>query len=135
MAKKTQQTRSIPAKKNAARTAPTAVAASSKRRAQETAAQAAEPANDEEQPRSGAALRVVESEPAVPVRWASVQPGAREVLGLYEQRSGELCFPGVTFESLAAKAHRVDELAESVAKARLSPVKKWPPADHAPRAR
>jgi hypothetical protein len=123
MAKKTQQTRSIPAKKNAVRTPPAPVAAGSKRRTQEAstpaAVQAAEPANEGEQPRSGAALRVVESEPALPMRWANLQPGAREVLGLYEQRAGELCFPGVTFESLAAKANRVDELAENVAKARL----------------
>lgn len=80
--------------------------------------QAAEPANDGDEPQSGAALRVVDSEQAVPVRWGNLQPGAREVLGLYEQRAGELCFPGVTFESLAAKANRVDELAENVAKAR-----------------
>jgi hypothetical protein len=46
-------------------------------------------------------------------------PGAREVLGLYAQRANELCFPGVTFESLAAQASRIDQLSENVEKAKL----------------
>jgi hypothetical protein len=61
----------------------------------------------------------VADESALPVRWSNLPPGAREVLGLYEQRANELCFPGVTFESLAAKANRVDQFSENVEKARL----------------
>lgn len=41
------------------------------------------------------------------------------MLVLYEQRAGELRFPGVTFESLAAQADRIDQFSESVAKAKL----------------
>lgn len=126
MAKKTQQTRSVPAKKHAARTPPPA-AAGSKRRTQEAPAiQAAAPGSESEQPRSGTSLRVVTTEAArvvdesaLPVRWPNLPPGAREVLELYEQRANELCFPGVTFESLAAKANRIDQLSENVEKARL----------------
>jgi len=125
MAKKTQQTR-VPAKKNAARTPPPAATTSKRRTQAAPAVQAAAPASETEQPRSGTALRVVPTEeervaeePALPVRWANLQPGAREVLGLYERRANELCFPGVTFESLAAQADRIDQLAESVRKAKL----------------
>ena len=115
MAKKTQQNRSVPAKKNAARVPPTA-AVGTKRRTQEAPEiQAAAPS-----------LRVVATEQAavadesgLEVRWPNLQQGAREVLGLYEQRADELCFPGVTFESLAAQANRIDQLSENVEKARL----------------
>lgn len=124
MAKKTQQARSVPAKKNAARTPPPA-ASGNKRRAQEAPAmKAAASESDTEQPRSGT-LRVVETEqvsvadePELPVRWPNLQRGARQVLGLYEQRADELRFPGVTFESLAAQADRIDQFSESVAKAK-----------------
>ena len=126
MAKKTQQTRTVPAKKNAARTPPPA-AASSKRRTQEApATKAAASRSETEEPRSATSLRVVApepkrvaEEPALPTRWVTLQRGAREVLGLYEQRADELRFPGVTFESLAAQADRIDQLAESVEKARV----------------
>ena len=125
MAKKTQQNRSVPATKNA-RVPPTAVAGS-KRRSQEAAAiKAAAPGSETERPGFGASLRVVATEQvpvadesAEPVRWPNLQRGAREVLGLYEQRASELCFPGVSFESLAAQAHRIDQLSENVEKARL----------------
>jgi len=120
MAKKTQQNRSIPAKKNAARMPPTAAAGV--KRTQEVPALESET----ERPLSGTSLRVVATEQvadadesALPVRWANLQPGAREVLGLYEQRANELCFPGVSFESLAAQANRIDQLSENVEKARL----------------
>lgn len=126
MAKKTQQTRSVPAKKNAARTPPTAAAAGKRRTQEAPAIKAAAPGSETEKPRSGAALRVVATEPvqsadesALPVRWANLPAGAREVLELYEQRANELCFPGVTFESLAAKANRIDQFSENVERARL----------------
>jgi len=93
---------------------------------------AAAPKRATEQPRSATSLRIVATEQvsladkadepdesALPVRWANLQQGAREVLGLYEERANELCFPGVSFESLAAQADRVSQLAEQVEKAKL----------------
>lgn len=126
MAKKTQQRRSVPAKNNTARMPPTA-AAGMKRRTQEVAAtKAAVPENDTERPRSERSLRAVPpeqvpaaDESAEPVRWPNLPRGAREVLGLYEQRARELCFPGVTFESLATQADRIDQLSQNVERARL----------------
>lgn len=57
--------------------------------------------------------------PAPPVRWGNLQRGAREVLGLFEERADELCFPGVTFTSLAEQADRIDRLCADVEKAKL----------------
>jgi len=128
MAKKTQQNRSIPAKNSSknsgARTAPSA-SKSAKRATQEVTAIKGAAGDDAEQPRSRTPLRAVPSEqviaveePAEPVRWPNLPRGARQVLGLYEQRASELCFPGVTFESLAAHADRLDQLSANVERAR-----------------
>ncbi len=119
MAKKAQRIPAVSAKKNAARTPPPA-AGGSKRRTEEARAHT-------EQPRSGPTLRAVTAETesvadeaAPPARWAHLPSGAREVLGLYEQRAKELCFPGVTFESLSAQADRIEQFAEDVETAKLA---------------
>lgn len=129
MAKKTQQSRSIPAKnssKNSGARTPPSAPKSAKRATQEATPTKAAAGDDAEQPRSRTPLRAVPSEQvaaaeeaAPPGRWPNLPQGAREVLGLYEQRASELCFPGVTFESLATHAERIDELSKNVEKARL----------------
>lgn len=125
MAKKTQQNRSVPATKNAARVPPTAAAGIKRRTEAAASSKAAATGSEPERPGSGASLRVVATEQAAiadesaePVRWPNLARGAREVLALYEQRASELCFPGVTFESLATEADRIDQLSEHVEKAR-----------------
>lgn len=40
-------------------------------------------------------------------------------MGLFEERADELCFPGVTFASLAEQADRIDRLYADVEKAKL----------------
>lgn len=126
MAKKAQQNPSAPAKKNAVRTPP-AAGEGMKRGTQEVAAtEATTSGTDTERPASGTLLRAVApeqvaaaDESAQPSRWPNLPPSAREVLELYEQRASELCFPGVTFESLVAQADRIDQLSDNVEKAKL----------------
>ena len=130
MAKKTHPAPSKSAKKPGAR-APVPVPSSSKRPKQEAPAVRA-PAKARAQARKpeSAGPRGSQNAPATPpssdadnahepVRWPHLPEGAREVLGLYELRAAELCFPGVTFESLAAHSSRIDRLVQNVEKVKL----------------